>query len=183
MRHDLFKVKSFVVAMFFCECKHKLICICWVVPEVTSPPAQSYAQHAQRYTDKPLFTDFWQRATLFRSGGHQRLLTTNTQSAALGPDQEIEEAPKKLFQEFKNRQKSTRRLGETMRLAELLKSGRTFISFWCFFPHRHLLFSSHTPRNATWSFVVSGWLVSGSVTSCAGIGPCAKNKQDVRWPV
>lgn len=90
---------------------------------------------------------------------------------------------KNFSKSLKNRQKSTRRLGETMRLAELLKSGRTFISFWCFFPHRHLLFSSHTPRNATWSFVVSGWLVSGSVTSCAGIGPCAKNKQDVRWPV
>lgn len=148
--------------------------ICWVVPKVTSPPAQSYAAQNQCYTDKWLSQIFGREPLSLRAKGTNAPsipAAWQTQSAALGRNQEKRlKTLQKTFHKNGNLKTASIPHGqltetETMRLAELLthhyaqiiiipvKSGRTFISFCASdvcgryaFPHRHSVCFAHTQK-------------------------------------
>lgn len=126
---------------------------------------------------------------MFKSEGHKRPLhtqnMTNTQSAALGPNQEKRlKTLQKTFHKYENLKTASIPHGqltetETMRLAELLthhytriiiipvKSGRASHFLLCFiFPHRHCVCLCSHPE--TRRDLLLCLCVSGSVTSHAG---------------
>lgn len=165
-------MQIFFVAMFLW--KHKPICICWVVPKVTSPPAQSYAAQNQCYTDKWLSQISGREPLSLRAEG------TNAPSTVCcfgsKPREEIENAPKNFPQKWqvKNSQHSTRTAhgdnafsravdtslcSDNNHPSEIRKNFHFLLCFWCVWTLRssHIvtLSVSLAPRNATWSFVVS----------------------------